>query len=120
MFEVNLAKVEEQRQAKRYTDGQEGGDRQPEIARWKTAPFAADKNKKHDRRDEHIQAEESTDPIGEKLMDKQREIESVEHEPWQELAIGQNEAEGRQYEVNVSQSHGATPLDLGVLPSSTS
>jgi hypothetical protein len=63
------------------------------------------KHQKIDGRDENVHTEEATDPIGEKLLEKQPEIQTVFAEEWDKLGVRKNRAHDAKAEVQSFRFH---------------
>lgn len=57
------------------------------------ATLNAYKNPQHDSRHKHIQSEKATDAVCEKLLKKQRHLQTMLHYPRDELPVRQNHAQ---------------------------
>jgi uncharacterized protein involved in exopolysaccharide biosynthesis len=105
MVESRLAHVDEQRQSKRNADHQVSRNWSPEVLHPGSVSLNVHKHQKNDGRDENVHTEEATDPIGEKLLEKQPEIQTVFAEKGDKLGVRKNRAHDAKAEVHSFRFH---------------
>jgi hypothetical protein len=101
-----LAKIKKERETERNADEQGGENRQPNVRDREAPDLGRDENKKDDRGNNDVEAEERADPGREQFLEKKREIQTVFQDPREKFPIRENDAEDTEKEVNVAQAHG--------------
>jgi len=105
-LECAFAKVEKEREGETDSDRAEAHDRQPKVSYAQTLAFDTHKPGEHDGGHQDVQAEETADPVGEELTDKQTEVQAVVHDPRDELRVRESSSEDGEEQVNVFLLHG--------------
>ncbi len=100
-----LAQVQEKRKPERHSCQNSGQDRQPELAYGQAAALQPDKDEENHGRDDYIQPKECADARGKQLFEKQRQIQAMLRQPWNELKVRQEKAWDAQAEINVAYLH---------------
>src|SRR5262245_28117490 len=72
----------------------------------RSSPLDEDEHPKHRRRDDHVPAEQSGDPVGEQLVEEEAKVKAVLDEERNELRVWERRSQDAEGDVRVFRSHG--------------
>ena len=99
-FQGTFAQIKEEWQGERDAHGENGDEGQPAAGNAETRIFKTDEEQKHNRRNEDIHAKKGANAVGEKLLEKEREIQAVCGDPREKLPVRENDPEKTEHEID--------------------
>src|SRR5690349_20638496 len=105
VVEAKLALVEKERKSKRHADDADRGDRHPEPPQAEAAPFHDHEAADDERAEQDVETEEAADTVREQIGDEAAAVETVLRNPRIEWRVGNENADHREGEIEVSHLH---------------
>ena len=113
-IEPSLTEVEEERKTQGHPNQERGENGQPEKGKVEPAALRQHKHDQDHRRDNDIQGKESAEAGGKEFLKKERKIQAVCCQPWNELRVRQDCADDAQAKIKMAQSHELFGSDGGM------